>query len=121
MKKILFCLVLLPFLLSCSSDKEEIENPINPVVGTKWASNSGDNDADVLEFITNTTFLEYNIDENENIISSLGCDEGTYKYENGEIIFLKQDFINEMNKATVNGNILTLYYKSGTKRLYTKK
>ena len=112
---------MLPFLLSCSSDKETIGNPINSVVGTKWASNTNGNDADILEFITNTTFLEYTVDENENIISYLGCDEGTYKYENGEIIFLKQDFINEMNKATVSGNILTLYYKSGTKRLYTKK
>lgn len=121
MKKILFCLVMLPFLLSCSSDsKDELVN--NPIVNTRWESTSSFGTmVIVLEFTSNTSFLEYHIDENGNVISHLGYDEGTYEYKNGEIILIKQDMSNEMNKASVSGNILTLYYKSGSKRLFTKK
>ena len=72
---LLFTAMFLTFS-ACSSDDDENSNPLN---GTKWVANFGNDEILVIEFISDTKFQEYMADLNGNVMST-GVDSGAYTF-----------------------------------------
>lgn len=112
----LFALLLIP---SCTINEEPSEQQNNPVSNTKWAAMYKEYTL-WIEFTSNSAFLEFMGDANGNPAST-GVHYGTYSYANGKITFLTHDSTSAFDYATVNGSMLELVYKSGSKRTFAKK
>ena len=121
MKKFLRMTLLLTAMFltfsACSSDDDENSNPLN---GTKWVANFGNDEILVIEFISDTKFQEYMADLNGNVMST-GVDSGAYTYSDDVIQFSNQTSTSPFKSATVNGNVLEMTYQSGFKRTFMKK
>ena len=121
MKKFLSMTLLLTAMFltfsACSSDDDENSNPLN---GTKWVANFGNDEILVIEFISDTKFQEYMADLNGNVMST-GVDSGAYTYSDDVIQFSNQTSTSPFKSATLNGNVLEMTYQSGFKRTFMKK
>ena len=112
--------------VSCSKEKElekeetKTEKPNNnPLVGSVWGHSSDDNDVQWLEFIDNKNFMKYFGDKEGTPRSDVWY--GTYKYSDGKVVFSETHGHNPYDYATINGSIMTLFYKTGWKITFKRK
>ena len=106
---------------ACSSDDDENSNPLN---GTKWVANFGNDEILVIEFISDTKFQEYMADLNGNVMST-GVYSGAYTYSDDVIQFSNQTSTSPLNrlhlmvmslKWLINLDLKELSWKSNKER-----